>query len=152
MKPVFQQLRILYYALLAGQVLFAAVVYFLLSGEMTAHAPAGTAAFQWLVPPIILAGAGAAYFLNRQRQAQLDQLTDLPAKAAHYRNSVIIRSALMEGANFFAVIAALVDVNMTYLLYFAVGLLAFIYFRPSVGEFSRTYALSAAEREQLKKI
>ena len=149
MKPVFQQLNVLYYALLGGQLLFAGVVYFLLSNDMTAHAPPAASVFQWLVPPVILAGAGAAYLLNRRRQAQLYQLTDLPGKADHYRNSVIIRSALMEGANLFAVIAALIDVNMTYLLYFAVGLLAFVYFRPSKEEFSSAYDLNAAEREQL---
>ncbi len=149
MKPVFQQLNVLYYALLVGQVLFAAVVYFLLSNDMTDHALPDASLFQWLVPPVIMAGAGAAYLLNRQRQAQLDQLADLPAKTDHYRSSVIIRSALMEGANLFAVIAALIDVNMTYLFYFAVGLLAFIYFRPSKDEFSSAYDLSAAEREQL---
>jgi len=103
------------------------------------------------VPPVILAGAGSAYLLNRERQAQLGHLTGLAAKAEHYRASVIIRSALMEGANLFAIIAALIDVNMTYLLYFAVGLLAFVYFRPSEAEFSRAYDLSAAEQEQLRK-
>lgn len=150
MRPFFQQLNILYLALLAGQLLFCGVAYFLIYNNMTDHQPPDDALFKTLVPLFILGGAGAAYFLNRRRQVQGGELDSLEAKAQHYRSSVIIRSALMEGANLFAIVAGLLQQDLLYLLYFAVGVLAFVYFRPSKQNFIREYELSGREIEELE--
>ena len=147
----FQQLTVLYGALLLGQLLFFGVVYFLVANDMMDNQPMDESVFRTVVPIVILGGVGAAYALDRQRQGNMDQLQDLNAKMQHYRNAVILRSALIEGANFFALLAGLLTQNYTYLLYFAVGLLAFIYFRPSRQQFIDQYDLSAREKEELEK-
>jgi hypothetical protein len=95
----------------------------------------------------ILGAAGAAYFLNRQRRVQGVNLETLDEKAQHYRFSVIVRSAILEGANLLAIIAAMMDLNMTYLLYFIVGLLAFLFFRPSINEFCKAYDVEKSRIE-----
>ncbi len=145
----FQQLAVLYGALLLGQLLFFGVVYFLMANNMVDNQSMDDSLFRIIVPIMILGAAGAAYALDRQRQGNMDKLQDLEAKTQHYRNAVILRCALIEGANFFALLAGLLTQNYTYLLYFAVGLLAFIYFRPSKQQFIDQYELSAREREEM---
>lgn len=147
----FQQLTVLYGALLLGQLLFFGVVYFLVANEMMDNQPMDESVFRTVVPIVILGGVGAAYALDRQRQGNMDRLQDLNAKMQHYRNAVILRSALIEGANFFALLAGLLTQNYTHLLYFAVGLLAFIYFRPSKQQFIDQYDLNAQEREEVER-
>lgn len=149
MKNFFQQLSILYLGLLAGQIIFAGVVYFLVSQRMADGEPFDPGVFRVLVPLAILGGAGTAYFLHRQRQAQGAEIEGVSAKAEHYRASVILRSAMQEGVNLFAIIAALVTQDMTFLLYFAVGLLAFLYFRPSREELSRDYGINPQDLDNL---
>lgn len=151
MKAFFQQLYVIFLALLAGQLLFAGVVYYLVSNNMMDSQPMEDAIFKNLVPILIIAGAGAAYWFNRQRGQSGQAVETLAAREQHYRSSVIVRSALMEGANFFAIIAALITQNLVFLLYFAVGLLAFIYFRPSKDEFINQYDLTQEEIERMDR-
>ena len=74
----------------------------------------------------------------------------MPRKLTHYKVSVLLRSAIIEGVNLVAAIAALVSGNINLLLYFAVGMLLFLFYRPSRDNFSQRYNVSAGEIAQIQ--
>ncbi|MCB0637969.1 MAG: hypothetical protein KDC54_15175, partial [Lewinella sp.] len=70
-------------------------------------------------------------------------------KVLHYRTSVILRSAVLEAGNLFCLMLALLERNMNHLLFFALGLLVFFYFRPRINEITDLYQLTSGERQEL---
>lgn len=146
MKEHFKQINILWLSLLVGQLLFFVIVYFLI----TEKAEDSADIFQTLVPAVLLGALGGVYFLSKKRSQEGASLDGLQTKADHYRVTIIMRSALLEGANLLAVIGMLLDNPPTYLPYFAVGIAAFLYFRPSVNRFIQDYQLKSQEAEALR--
>ena len=131
MNTITQPLQIIFLALLGGQLLFAGVVYYLLQGATPAP---DKQFFGYFVPLFLLLCGGLAFWINNRRLEQMQQLPDAATRTEFYRSTVILRLALVEGANLFAIIAALVAENKGLLLNFLIGLLVFLYFRPKKEE------------------
>lgn len=152
MSPThYRSTTVLFYALLSGQLLFCLVVVYLVmeygprpEGESVAISPL------YALLAVLLTAAGA-YYMNRLRTQQAAQLhVNLEAKLLHYRTSVILRSAIIEAGNFLALTLALLLMNLQPLLFFALGLLIFLYFRPRLEEVVTTYRLTPEEQRQLQ--
>lgn len=146
---LFRQTNILYYALLLGQILFCLVAVFALDSAQPRQSGWPGEPFGMIVPIMMVGLFGVAFLLNNKRLAIGAGEPDLDAKVAHYRTTVIIRSALVEGANLLSVVCFLLENNTTFLIFFACGMLVFLYFRPSVNEFMQHYGLSAAEQAEM---
>ncbi len=151
MKQFFRQLHMLYGALLAGQMIFAVVVL-VVSGLPT---KLGSLSFE---DPFLLFGVVVtfmsifvAWWINDQRKAQGARLADIMEKTGHYRNLVIMRCAMVEGANLMALTFALASRQGFFFLLFSAGLTAFAYFRPSKQEFARDYNLRPDEEGFLEE-
>lgn len=149
MKTTFKQINVLYLALLAGQVMFAVTVLYV--GGIPKSL--GKLSFD---DPMLLFGVAvmffsliAAYGINEKRKTDGAQLSDFQEKLDHYRSVVIVRCALTEGANLMALVFAMLTNQGFFFVLFAVGLLAFLYFRPSIPEFSRSYNLRPEEEKDL---
>lgn len=146
MKDQFKSINILWLALLAGQLIFFTVIYFVMPG--TGSSDLGI--FETLVPIFLLGALTVGYYINKMRMNQGAELEGLEQKLEHYRATVIMRSALFEGANLMAVIAMFLDRPEPYLVYFAVGVAAFIFFRPSIEKFISGYQLKEQEAQELR--
>jgi hypothetical protein len=154
MKDVFNQLRLLFLTLLAGQLFFAGVIYFLI-----AQNPDSAGQFDLiearslgaLAPLILFAAAGGAFLLTQRKKASGAELPDVDSKLADYRTMNIFRWALMEGASMAMVIFAMLMNNSFYLLYFLVAIGVFALFRPSPEAFIEGYRLSERERTALRR-
>lgn len=146
---ILRQIYILFYSLLAGQVLFCAMILFAILDPATRQSGWPAAPFGTFVPVVIAVMIPIALTISRKRLASGAAEPDLAAKLNHYRSVVILRSALLEGANLFCLVIFLLENNLTYLYFFAAGLLVFFYLRPSEDEFSQHYQLSSAERAEL---
>lgn len=133
-----RQLQLIFYALVAGQVIFAGVCYYLIENEM--FSTQDIAELRLVVPIAVVGAMAISYFLNEQLRQKASTLKSLEAQAAHYKQRVILRLALLEGANLFAIVAYLITGKINFLLFFAVGLLLFYYFRPSEVEMERDYS------------
>lgn len=145
MKTQFQQINILYLALLAGQILFAGVVFFLLNqGQKTSDGEFNI--LQTIVPVVLFGAVGAVYYIEEQRKAQIGNLKELEEKVMHYRGRVIVRSALIEGPNLLSVIGALLTGNIVFFAIFGGGLAVFYFYRPRLDRFFQEYKLSPAEQ------
>ena len=138
----FRNLRIIFFAMLAGQLLFAAVTYFLVSTD----GGLGQAEFLGgdVVPYLalyIFVMVGGAYYLDRTRanNAARRKYPNYRAAMNSYRTTVIIRSAIVEAAVLLTLIVALLTGNLTVLLIALVGSAAFFLFRPSEEEFEARY-------------
>ena len=132
--------------------LFAAMVIILVQGNnLDTSITVEGLPMQLIVPVMLLGGVGIAYFLNdqRMRHAGNMKMATLGQKLNHYRTSVLLRSAIIEAVNLFAIIAALILNNLSYLIYFGVGLLAYLYYRPTTQKFIDQYRLDGSETAQL---
>ncbi|PHN05439.1 hypothetical protein [Flavilitoribacter nigricans] len=147
-KEVFRQTNILYFSLLAGQVLFCSVIVFAILNPETRQTgwPEGT--YGLLVPAILVGVLPLVFFINNRQLSQGSEEENLPAKMAHYRTLVILRSALIEGVNLFSLVILLLENNTTFLIFFGAGLLLFLYFRPSMNEFLQHYQLDSGEQAE----
>ena len=146
---LFRQIITLYYALLAGQILFCLVAVFALDSPSPMQSGWPGEPLGMVLPILMAGGMMTAFLINNKRMASAAAEPDLDAKMAHYRTSVIIRSALLEGVNLFCIVGYLLEHNITFLYFFAAGILVFLYFRPSIKEFIQHYGISAAEQSQL---
>lgn len=148
-REYFRQINMLYAALLMGQVLFALVVIWMIwsSDDLQQGYPA--APFGLLMPAMLIIFPGVIYGLTRRKMAEGTSLSGLSAKLEHYRAQAIMRMAAAEGVSLMALVFGMMENNLNYLLFFAAGLLIFLYFRPSREELVREYRLSAKDQAEL---
>ena len=140
-KPDLSGVRLIFYALLAGQLLFAAVVIFLLSQqEEEARYLLGPG----MDLPVIAAYALAMVFLSRfidgMWKKQIPNVLRFKRPAlGHYRNNVIVRLAILEGAGLLTIVMAFVTRNPQLLIATLFVLGAFWLARPREEEMRERY-------------
>ncbi len=152
LRTLLRSTFILYYALLIGQLVFCLVVIYLIQyygpdpdRVQLAHPLLGLL--------VVLTTGFGAFYMNRMRTQQANRVrTTLEGKLLHYRTTVLLRSAIVEAGNFLALTLALLALGFTPLLFFALGLAIFYYFRPSRDEFLQTYKLTGDELMQLNQL
>lgn len=161
MKDFFKRLHTLFNALLASQVAFCLAAVPLIqksaqpmvmvvsyNSENASTPPISQTGILSLV--FLLSAAAVAYLMDSQRKAQGAILQGLWEKAEHYRQSSIIRLMMVEIANVIAIVVAMREHNLIYLLYLVLGMLLFLHFRPTAEKFVHQYQLSPLEAEQVK--
>lgn len=151
-----KQNEVLYFALLAGQ-LGIAIVLFLFIENPAAQSANGASGsnFEALIIALFCASAiGMSFFLYNKRKESGRQLKgSLEEKLVHYRQSFIMRAAMIEGVNLVALIFYFfVEKNYVYLLLFALGIGAFLLIRPTVDRMAEDYQLSANEQNELRSL
>lgn len=148
-KEILKQLQLIFLFLAAGQVLFClVVVYLVMEGSM---APSQTGLpYSYLLPTVLFAASALAYFLSNRFSEEGKKLPGLAEKVQHYRNTAIVRLALVEGANLLVVVFSLLEANLNFLVYFAIGLLIFAYFRPGIDNLAQSYGLNAREQAAMR--
>lgn len=156
MKRSFQQLNSLYLALFLAQAFFCLTVVYINSGEPEAKVVlvSLTEGPNFLKRILLMLGLpliGAAWMLGFKRAQEGAMIEGIEAKVAHYRQTAIWRFFILVAVNVLAIVFAWVDNDMSYLLYFAGGLLFFLAFRPSAEGFIRKYALSDQEASLLRE-
>lgn len=150
----FKSINIIYYALVAGQIMMAAVLFYMVTSD------GGEVGFSWemsnpfhlIAPTLILGSIVMSTFLYNNRLREGRSQTGFFEKLQHYRGTIIIRSALMEGANLVCLVFFFLEQNYFFLALFFVGLAAFLMVRPSVQVFKENYKLTEEERMELRKM
>ena len=98
--------------------------------------------FAIVVPLLTLGGMVITFLINQNRTKQGHRSSfSGDQKMKHYRITVLLRSTILEGVNLFAVLAAMVTGNLGYMVFFGLGLLYFLYLKPSKRELEGQYAL-----------
>ncbi len=152
MKNEFKQTILLYWALLAGQIIFALVVVFMTKSNTDAALSWPSGSFPGVIGPVVvLAGLMGARTVNQLNMKNAPENAPLPEKVSHFRKSVIMRSALIEGCNLFMVVLTLLDANLFWILCFAAGILGFWFFKPTLEEFSENYKLTYQDLQEIQR-
>ncbi len=150
MQQQFKQIVLIYAALMVGQILFCMITIMIVTAG-TDPIPKEDNLLESLLPVFVLGAFALSYLVYRTRLQSGSELSGLANKVEHYRSTAIIRAAIMEGANLLVIVLTLVDNNLNHLIWFSLGLLAFLYFRPSTEQFIRDYALSGKEAHELRQ-
>lgn len=146
----FTNLTILYGSLIAGQVLFAAVAYFMKPEAATAETEAMHETFQMIIPLVAIGCLAGSMLLFRSRVAAIQKETDLKKKMADYRAASIMRYALLEAPSLFSLVVYLLTGRPFYLGLAAIFILAFLLYRPTPQRAAVDLTLSPGERAKLE--
>ncbi|MEM6771320.1 MAG: hypothetical protein AAF597_12125 [Bacteroidota bacterium] len=138
----FRSLQVLFYAMLIGQLLFMLVVIFLVqNGEMGERSHIFGENEDLIIAGVyVMVMIGLSRFIDGMWKKQIPTVQRVNRSAfGHYRNTVILRLAILEGAGLLTIVLALVTSNPTLFLATALGLMAFWLARPAEEEFTERY-------------
>ncbi|TAK40667.1 MAG: hypothetical protein EPO28_09750 [Saprospiraceae bacterium] len=138
----------MFYALLAGQVMIGAILWLQLK-EQTGGGSADTGMFGLLVPAIVLGGVGASFLLQKFSLSSAASLHTTEEKWGHFQKIWVLRAALQEGANLSAIVLALMTGQTRLMLWFPIGVAAFILLRPSLFAFGNDYDVEESGLEEI---
>ena len=143
-------LKMIHLAMIAGQVLFAAVAFFLVfTGMLDKSANNLYILFRYLVPVCILGGLIGSHFVFRSRLEVIRSDSELSEKLLEYRTTLIIRYAMLEGGTFIALVAYLVVGNHIYLLAAVLVILYFLTLVPNTERVTADLGLNEDEKHKL---
>jgi len=115
-KEYFRSLMIVHAALLAGQVIFLFISFFLnASGLIIADSGDLDRIFTIVVPLFVLAGITTSLVLTKTRLTQIREKGSLNEKLTEYRSAFIVKLALLEGPSFLAIVCYLLTANPLFL-------------------------------------
>jgi hypothetical protein len=145
-QPVFKTITVLFMAFLIGQVMFAAIAYFLVSaGSIGDALPQLVDIFTILVPVLIVGGWLVGKFMYDKKMQAAQVSMAATEKLEIYRAAFIMRCALLEAPVLFAIIAYLLAGKDLLLLFAVGGIVLFSLQRPTKVKVARELQLSEAE-------
>ena len=138
----FKSTLIIYWAMFLGQFLIGTILMFVMDGEeKTPDAP-----FDIIIPLAAIMGAAGAYFIGHKRKGSIPIAGTVQEKLDHYRTSNVLKYALAEGGNLIALILIFTMAGTNYLIWFGLGLVAFVLLRPNKDQFKMEYEIGHGER------
>jgi hypothetical protein len=143
-------IRILYFAMLTGQVLFALIVTILVETGILSN---GNHSLTPLLLDALIVIATvtilASVFLFRKRLSDLNPEEELGKKLEKYRAALIIRCALCELPVLFAIIAYFITTNRSFLWIVILLISNFLLIYPSRNKITRQLRLNSSELSAL---
>jgi hypothetical protein len=137
-KESVKQLNIIYLALIAGQIMFFAVVIFLLwqQGALLKGPQDFKNIMNYVALLFTFSSIPLGYFVYNQQCKQGINLTSIDEKLIRYRTASIIKYALFEGANFVNILALFFTNGQTFIMLFLIMIIVFLINKPSENRFN----------------
>jgi hypothetical protein len=143
-------IRILYFALLTGQILFALIVTVLVeTGILSNGIHSLTPILQVAVIAIAAVTIPASFFVFRKRLSDLNPEEELGKKLEKYRAALIIRCALCEMPTLLAILAYFITTNRGFLWIVIVLISNFLFIYPSRIKIISQLQLNSSEQSSL---
>ena len=148
-KGYFRFLRMLFYAMLSGQLIFAIVSLILIySGSWQATIQSST-----LFYAIILIAYLIAYyafgFISKKLLSDIKSSSSISKKLNKYTSFVIIRYGLLEGVSFMASVFFLLTADLVFLAFALLVIFVFSRLYPDKNRVINESSLSLTEQKQL---
>ena len=140
-------MRIIFFALLAGQIIFMAVAFFTVNNNPPQSQSDDL--FNILVPVAIGSGLFMSSLLFKQMLAKIKKDDSFEQKLEAYRSALIIRYALLEVPSIFSTVVYLFSGNIIFLAFSGVMILAFLMNMPSRDKATQDLNLSSIEADKL---
>ena len=149
-KQFFLTIRIIHFALIVGQLIFAGIFIFLVNNSYSPVIAEFDDVFL-ILTLLITFGAlfGANAFYKSKLNAVLPEKTVIE-KLQDYRVALIVKYGILEGAGFFSLVAYFITANHLLLIFPAVIIVAFLLNKPSTNSFIVDFDLSAAEKSEIQ--
>jgi hypothetical protein len=143
-RQQFNGMRTIWLALMAGPLVFMAVVLFL-SIELGSVPELMT-----LAPVVVLGGMGASELVYRKLAGQAAEKISLADKLTAYQPALLVRAALLEAGSLLATVAYSLS-HAQWLLAFAIVPVAYMAMHiPTAAKLENDLRLSPEDTEQLK--
>jgi hypothetical protein len=140
-------ISIIYFALIAGQLMFIVVAFFSVSDNPPQNQDYDN--FNIVVPIIVGSGLFLSNLIFKQLISKIKDNFTFQKKIEAYRSALIIKYALLEGPSIFSTAIFLISGNFMFLAFSAVMILAFLINFPSRNKAVQDLNLSSAEAEKL---
>lgn len=135
-KDFQKTLAILFFAMLAGQIIFALVSLWLVSSGAFEATPALRNPFLMIVPLLVFGGFIAGNYQGRRLLLKAQEAETPEEKLNIYRSSMLMRFALPEGPSLMAIIAFLLTGERLFLGFTGMILFYFVTLYPSATRIS----------------
>ena len=139
---------IIYGALLAGQTIFAIMVYSMAIKPVMNLKPINDIFF-YLVPVFVVAMAFIGNVLYKTRIENARGAATFKEKMAGYQTALITRLAPFEGATLFAIVIFMQGWNLYYLAIAGLNIIYFLLLRPTRSKIEEDLNLSYEEKMEL---
>lgn len=140
-------MRIIFFALLAGQIIFIVVAFFMVKNNPPQSQSDDL--FNIIVPVAVGSGLFMSSLLFKQMLAKIKNDDSFEKKLEAYRSALIIRYALLEGPSIFSTGVYLLSGNIIFLAFSGVMILAFLMNMPSRNKATLDLNLSSIETDKL---
>lgn len=138
----------MFFMMLLGLVIFAAVVYVFMAGNKSSEL--ASAPIFFVLPSIIMtAMVGAAWMINQRMKARIKPEMHVQVKLRHYQQRVLLRLVLIETGVLAAGAFAMISKSPNLYLLMLAGMGVFAYFRPGSAEFLQDYPISQEDKEKV---
>lgn len=147
-QAYFRSLTILHTSMIVGQLLMAAVIYFVFNSNKETVFGVEATGQKWIyiAGGITILSVLVSAQLFGMRLQKLRALNDLPQKMTGYRAVSILRYALLDVPSLFALILYMQTNNLLLLIFSGLILLLLLGYRPSKERLTTDLALSPAEK------
>ena len=151
----FKAFNILFLALLAGQIVFALVVFvltrFVFEGGLR-NDPAVSKVLTITVPALMFISFAASYSIFKKRIELVKQANDLTTQLNDYRALYITRFALAEAPVLFALIAELLTGSPVIWLFVVIGIVSMLSLKPTKDRLIKELELSSNDIDKLEGV
>jgi uncharacterized integral membrane protein len=147
-KIYFKTVNMLFVALVAGQVVFALVLFFLNQTQKKIEfiTPEIHQTLVWIAPALAVAGIVLGWLVFNTKLKPLQHKNSLFEKLKGYQSAMILRFAFMEGPSLVALVFFYITGDYIFLGVSAFIILAFLFNRPSKSLIIRHLQLHDDER------
>lgn len=150
-KKTFQTTQIIYYGLLAGQFMLAAVMVFLTFQSNVTKLSVDLSNPLILCSIVLTIGIVLlVMFIHNKQREKSTQIDNLKQALPHFQSAIVMRSAAVEGVNLMNLIFFYLERNPFYLLAFSFGIFVFVALRPTLNLLKKDYNLKEREVDLLK--
>jgi len=149
-KAYFKTLTIVYFALLAGQVLFAILSLVLVqTGKLGDDGGEFGEILIYTVSVFLIGGIIASTVMFKKSLSEAKNKNTLLEKMNFYRSALIVRYAPLEGVTMFAIVAYILTGNLLFMGMAAMIIVIFLIIKPSPEKAINDLELSYEEKQVL---
>ena len=149
-KDALKTTKIIHFALLTGQAMFAAVAYSIGNKQISfVTKDSKNDIFLYLVPIFAIGGFVAGNFISKKILANFQNKETLSEKLAGYQTALIVKCALLEGASLMGIVAFLLTNNWLFLLISIAIMLYFFTLKPTADKVADDLQLNYDEKVEL---
>ncbi|TAJ09313.1 hypothetical protein DMA11_20330 [Marinilabiliaceae bacterium JC017] len=127
-ETVYRQIKFLFFAILTGLIFFYLVAYFfvLKNGAVITLSMSQEATLKSFIIILSLLGIPASYIFHTKKTNHINEDLNLTQKLIQYRNSLFVKLMTFEGLALMGLLAWLLTANKTYLLIYAILVVAYV--------------------------